>query len=158
MAKNLSTDIHEHDEAADAELYELLKTGAEAPGDADESTVGTNPDQYEPPVRESGTLDAPWGEKPPTDQVDALHYSDAFLKSFKEGREKMLETLFDSASSSNPAEQKFLSQHFDHAARGEFQTSSPQVSEKAKLMTTNKTSSARPETLTQQVNRLIRQG
>lgn len=158
--KNLSTNVHGHDHEADQELYELLKEGqsvTNSPGDDEESTVGTNPDLYpEPEDREENDIDAPWGEHDVSDRAehaDAVHFSDAFLDSFKQSRERMLSRLFDSKDPSDVSEQKGMSQYLSHAAKGKFQTSSPQLSSKAKLQPQDKTSSVN-ETLVNKVRRV----
>lgn len=140
--KNLSSDTHAHDAAQDKELLELLKTAedaGEAPGDDDESTVGETPDPTPPPEdRGAGTTDAAWGEEPTkTEGEPALHFSDEAVRQFRQGREKFLEKYFDSPSSSGPAEKQLVGQHFQHASSGQFETSSPTLSDKSKLQKTS---------------------
>lgn len=143
--KSLSTDTHAHDHATDQKLYELLTKEAETVPleDNDKSTVGVNPDAYpDPEDRSSGSIDAPWGEKPDN---NAIQYSNEALNRFRLGREELLGKLFDGKASSDGAEQKLLSSHLDHHASGQFESSSPQL--KGKL---EKTSSA-PQTLFERV-------
>lgn len=153
--KNLSTDTHVHDASADKELYDLLSKSAsdESPGDTGETTVGVNPDLYpDPEDRPAGNMDARWGESDGKDGQTPLHYSKETLRQFKEGREKMLASLFDNKNSSDSTDQKLLGQQLSHAASGDFETSSPQLASKTD-MAIHKTSSI-PETLADQVRRI----
>lgn len=151
--KNLSVDTHPHDESKDQELYDLLKEGedpGESPGDVGESTVGAHPAHYkEPEDRSSGDMDAPWGEAPkvhPNKHHHVVHLSDSALDAVRQSREDLLDKLFDGRDSTDKTEQALMSQHFKHVSSGEFTTSSPQLSEKAKH--------SMPETLMEKIRRV----
>lgn len=149
--KSLSIDTHPHDPAVDEELYKLLKeaedtTPATSTGDDEgESTVGVNPNQYpDPEDRPTGDADAPWGEDP----GDSIDNSTEVMRSFRQSREKILDDLFDGKGSSDGTEQAVMGQHLTHASSGDFETSSPQLSAKAKE------SSVKPETLLEMTRRI----
>ncbi len=161
MSKSLSIDTHPHDPAADKELYDLLKeaedtTPATSTGDDEgETTVGVNPDQYPDPEdtkKQERTIDATWGQEF-CENNDAFHNSNEVFSQFKQSREKMLETLFDGKKSSDAQQQKEMGQHLSHAKSGQFETSSPQLSSKAKGMP--KVSSVSPETLMERVRKAL---
>ena len=157
--KSLSIDTHPHDPAKDEELYELLKEGdgnttpATSTGDDDgESTEGVNPDPYpDPDDRAANSIDAPWGEEP-GETNDANRHATEVWKQVKENREDMLSKLFSGHDSNASLEQKTMGQHLSHAARGQFESSSPQLSPKSKGMP--KVSSAQPETLMEMTRRV----
>lgn len=130
--KNLSSDTHAHQSKFDQDLYDLISKEAEDTGDdEDKSTVSTAPDLYEEGGEsDEGTLDASWGEAP---QPDPAHNSDQVYKYHQEGREKMLAKLLDSKATSDKAQQGILAQHLEHARKGDFETSSPQLTEKSKM-------------------------
>jgi len=137
--KTLSIDTHEHDQDTDSQFYAVLsdKTAdVAAPQtytdteDEDRNTVGTQPQPDEGvPDRSSGDIDAPWGEQP---SPEVVQFSRQAYTDFKQGREKLLEKLLDSKATSDKAEQSMASQYLDHAASGDFETSSPQLSGKSK--------------------------
>lgn len=129
--KNLSTDTPDHDPKADQGLYDLLTKRAEETGaDEDESTVGTMPqpddENYE---RSSGNIDAPWGEEP---SPEVLEFSRQDMTKFKETRERFLEKHFDSKGVADKVQQAVVGQQLSHAAKGDYETSSPLLSEQAK--------------------------
>lgn len=136
--KSLSHDTHAHNGADDQELYDFLsKEASDSPGDDEEGTVGVTPDTYpDPEDRKSGDIDAPWGEHDVSsgkEHADAFHNSDQVYAHYKKGREELLQKLFDSKVTSDPAHQKILSQNLEHARTGEFETSSSQLSGKSKM-------------------------
>lgn len=142
--KSLSVDTHAHDPVQDEELFKLLtKEGqdpGESPGDDNESTVGVNPPQTEEPTAEErgkGSIDASWGESAGDHKGDhALHFSNEVVRQFRENREKMLDTLFDSKGPSEDAEQQLAGQHLRHVAEGDFESSAPMIKEKSKIQKT----------------------
>lgn len=128
--KNLSSDTPGDDQEAVDRLYDGLKKVAEQTGDdEDESTVGTmvQPDD-EPKERPEGTIDAPWGEDSPA----GMQFAGENYKKFREGREELLGKLLDGKGPSDQAEKKLISQQFAHGASGDYETSSPQLSDQAK--------------------------
>lgn len=116
----------------------------------DQTQKGKNPDQYPPPEdRPTGNMDAPWGEPPGAlshGQQPVRHNADVVMKAFREGREELLGKLLDSKKPSDKAEQAVVSSMLDAASSGEFETSSPQLSEKSKM-----SSAPADETLLQQL-------
>ena len=154
--KNLSSDTHAHDTALDKDLFDMLsKEGmdpGESPGDDNASTVGVNPNQYaDPEDSGAGSIDASWGDKDDSGDGqgpnDAVHHSTEVIQKFREGREDMLDKLFDGKASSDAAEQELLGAHLSHAASGQFQSSAPQLKAKSSIQ---KTSSV-PQTLMERV-------
>lgn len=128
--KNLSVDTHDHDTEADQNLYDLLKTAADEPGDDDESTVGTMPQpDDEDQDRSEGDMDAPWGENP---SPEVVQFSRQAFTKFREGREDLLKKHFDSKSVADAADKALMGQQLDHAKSGDYETSSPLLSEQAK--------------------------
>lgn len=129
--KNLSSDTPSHNPQADQDLYDLLTKESEETGvDDDESTVGTTPDPGEEDLeRSSGDIDAPWGEKPPAEPVQ---FSKQDMSKFKETRERFLEKHFDSKGVADKANQALVGQQLQHAASGDYETSSPLLSSQAK--------------------------
>lgn len=119
-------------------FYELLKSAAptSSPGDDGESTVGVNPDAYEdPPDRESGNVDALWGESdlPPGDRSGtAQHHTNAVWDEFKKSREKFLARNFNSYEPSAKNSRDVLKQNFDHFASGDHESSKPFTNEHSK--------------------------
>lgn len=158
--KSLSIDTHPHDPAADQELYDLLKEAEDTTpatstdtADEEETTVGVNPDQYPDPEgseKTDGTIDGSWGQDF-CETNDANHHSNQAFAQFKQSREKMLDELFDGKADCDAVEQKTMSQHLSHAASGQFETSSTQLSGKAKGMP--KVSSVSMETLMERIRR-----
>lgn len=128
--------LSEPQEDADR-FYELMKSAApETPGDDEESTVGVNPDQYpDPPDREKGNEEAPWGEEdlPPGDPAGtAQHHTNAAWRGFRQSREKFLDRHFDAYSGSAQNAQDVLKQNLDHAKSGDFEASKPMTGEASK--------------------------
>jgi len=114
----------ELDRTYEAQLSELLKEGTEdsGPGDTEKSTVGVNPDQSaDPEGRESGNIDAPWGEPGPE---NPQQHSNAVFNEFTRGREQFLERNFAGMRPSQQADQKLLEQNLSHAKGGDFDASS----------------------------------
>jgi hypothetical protein len=121
--------LSEPQEDADR-FYELMKSAApETPGDDEESTVGVNPDPYpDPPDRDKGNDEAPWGEKdlPPGDRSGtAQHHTNAAWRGFKQSREKFLNRNFDAYTGSAKNSQDVLSQALDHFKSGDHESSKP---------------------------------
>ena len=155
--KNLSVDNIPHDEQDDAKLFELLskeaaEAGGEKPADNEhEGTVGTTGLYPSPEDRGEGTVDAPWGEKDGR-LIDGKHqpnhHSNGAYAEFKKGREELLSRIFDGKGSSDKTEQGLISQSFSHGASGDFSTSSPQLSGKAK-------EASQHETLLDRTRRLV---
>lgn len=131
MAKNLTTDTPDHDHEADQRLYDLLTKEAEETGaDDDESTVGTTPQPgNEDLERSKGSIDAPWGEDP---SPDVVNFSKQYLTKFRETREDFLKKHFDANPVAESADQALVSQQLSHASSGDYETSSPLLSEQAK--------------------------
>jgi hypothetical protein len=129
--KNLTTDTPTHDPQADQDLYDLLTKQAEQTGDdEDETTVGTTPQPDDEDLeRESGNIDAPWGEKP---SPEVVNFANQGLTKFKETRERFIEKHFDSQGVAAKAQQAVVGQQLDHASSGDYETSSPLLSEQAK--------------------------
>lgn len=154
--KTLSIDTHEHDADTDDQFYVALsekQADVVAPQtytdteDEDRSTVGTQPQPDEGvPDRSKGDIDAPWGEAP---SPEVVQFSRQAYTDFKQGREKLLEKLLDSKVTSDKAEQGLVAQQFDHAASGDFETSSPQLSGKSK------TSAAQYETVAERLRAVV---
>ena len=137
--KPLSTDAHVHNPTDDQDFYDLLNKEAETTLEQnEESTEGTAPDFYPDSVEEK------------QESVPLLQFSDAALKEFKAGREQLLARLFDGKAATDGAEQALVSAHLDHAASGQFETNSTQLSAKSKIQ---KVASA-PETLAQYTRRV----
>jgi hypothetical protein len=69
-----------------------------------------------PADRGAGTLNAPWGEKPAVDKDGApVAYGKAVMDAADEGRQKMVERLFDSIGPAAKADQSLISSMFTHA-------------------------------------------
>lgn len=69
-----------------------------------------------PADRGAGTLDAPWGEKPAVDKDGAsVAYGKAVMDASEEGRQKMIERLFDSVGPAAKADQALISGMFTRA-------------------------------------------
>jgi hypothetical protein len=69
-----------------------------------------------PEGRASHSLDAPWGEPPAVDKDGAsVAYGKAVMEASEEGRQKMVERLFDSIGPAAKADQALVSSMFTHA-------------------------------------------
>ena len=129
--KNLTTDTPDHDHKADQDLYDLLTKQAEqVEDDEDKSTVGTTPQPDDEDLeRPKGTIDAPWGEEP---SPEVVAFTNQGMAKFKETRERFIEKHFDSKGVADKAQQAVVAQQLDHASSGDYETSSPLLSEQAK--------------------------
>ena len=157
--KTLTTDTPGHNPVHDSELYDWLKTAepaaptvvkkaqaaapmdkeGEDPGetleDNEDGTEGINPVQVpDPETTGEGTIDASWGQE--DGKNDAIHFSNEATKQFRQNREVILGRLLDGKASSEGAEQALLGQNLSHAASGQFETSSPMLTDKSKLQKT----------------------
>jgi len=148
--KSLSIDVHGHDPAHDQELYDLLKNASatptkkvvvptmdkegqdpgESPGD-DTSVQGVNPDQSDVD-RPKDSIDAPWGEAGPK---AVLQFSNEVSRQFRKNREDLIHRLFDGSHSSAVTEKKLLGKNLQHAAKGDFETSSLTLGPKTASLT-----------------------
>lgn len=93
---------------------------AEAPKNNEDETQKGVQNVYGPPAgREPGTLDAKWGDKP-KDGPDGypVNHSTGVRREARDGREGLLERLFDSLKATAPAEQAQMKAHYDHAGEG----------------------------------------
>jgi hypothetical protein len=115
-----------------------------------QSTVGMA-DVFKPPTdRAPGTLDAHWGDHPAEGHNGYPDvYGTAAMQAAKDGREEMLERLFDSPKTTAPAEQAFMSQHFVNASKGD-----PHAPMLQRGRLPAKTASVDDETLTDAVVRI----
>lgn len=113
------------------------------PNNEDETNKGTNGVRKDPEGRAPGTLDAPWGAKPPPPET----YGTATRREAQDGRGDLLDRILDSGKTTAPAEQSLMRQYFEHAAEGN--PHSPV------LQRGHKTASADSETLTDSVMRVV---
>jgi hypothetical protein len=114
--------------------------------DEERSTVGTTHVHEEPEDKgEVGTIDASWGEEPPSSPEN---YSDAAEKGNEEGGQKLLKRVLDSKPTASKADQALIAQNFTRGASGNFETHSPLLKEKSKL------SHARASTILERVRAL----
>ena len=116
-------------------FYELMKNGEQTPTDEDVAP----PDPVE--LYEEESL--------PKAPASKIHLARPVLEAIHDGREKLLDTIFNEKGKSDSAEQASMAQRFDHVRSGEFETSSPQLSAKSKM----KIAEA-PLTLAEQLRRL----
>ena len=111
----------------------------------DDTNKGVN-NVYNPPAgRAPGTIDARWGDTPPTDPVQ---HSTAVKREAYDDRNEQIERLLDSPATSAKAEQNLLSAYLEHASEGH--PHSPL------LQRGHKTASAgRPASLTDEILRVV---
>jgi hypothetical protein len=148
----------------DAEFKHMDELFAKLGGDDDpgnvgtninEATKGVNPEQYKDESDKGQGMDAPWSKEPGATshgQQPVVHVSNPVLRAFREGREELLGKLLDAKAPSDKAEQATVSALLTAASKGDFETSSPQLSEKSKM-----SSVPEHETLLQQVRRITGQ-
>jgi hypothetical protein len=112
----------------------LVKEGTKTETDEDKSTVGVNPNQQPDPegrAEDAGTIDAPWGEKNDKgSEPSSEHFSDAVAQGFIQSRQNILDELFDGKKPAAKAEQKLVSQNFDHARSGDYESKAPLLESK----------------------------
>lgn len=128
-------------EEATDRLLEFMKSASDdSPGDTDRSTVGINPEPYKnPPLREakSGTSEANWGQHDGEEDAPsgtAQHHSNTAWKSFREGRERFLERVFNSFDASRKQSISQLGEEFDHFQNGDHESNGPFLGEHSKRM------------------------
>ncbi len=100
--KNLSKDAIPHDPEGDRQLYDVLeKVGTEQPEDDENTSVeGENPQPDEGVEgRRPGTIATSWGEESP----EGMQFSQQMYAKFREGRETLLNKLFNNKSKSDKA-------------------------------------------------------
>lgn len=109
---------------------------------------------YEAPSgRKPSTLDAPWGEQPPAGPSgDPDIYGTAVMRSAQDTRANMIERIFDSPTTSAPAEQALMNSLFENARDG--RPHSPLL-QRGKSITKDHGEDKEAETLTDQVNRVV---
>lgn len=125
------------------DLKAALSKSAEAPADNEDGiNRGVNSVWPVPDDRKPGTIDAKWGDRPPANMVNN---GTSVVEAAKDGREDMIERLFDSPKTTAPAEQAAMSALFGGMASAE--SHSP-------LLTRGKEKKASDETLTDKVVRI----
>lgn len=109
------------------ELYELLQTkraSGEIQNNEDASTVGTVNLYDDPEDRaEAGKIDAPWGEKGPTEGKrpnQAFHNSDGVYDEHKKVRQGVVDHIFFDRKKADEADQALISANFEHGKSGDF--------------------------------------
>lgn len=98
-----------------------------------------------PPGRESGNIDAPWGEAP---HPDPNHNGDAAWKLHLDTRFGTLKRLFDGKENAKDVDQALVQQYFEHGKPGEYETRAALLHKEAQAL--------QPEgaTLTERVRKL----
>lgn len=86
-----------------------MKTAESAETNEDKMVRGVNNVWSNPPGRKPETLDAQWGDKPPS----PMTMGQAANEAAEEGREKMVDRLFDAAGPSATAEQALVRDIFN---------------------------------------------
>lgn len=135
--------------SAEAMRQALLEKRAAENGTTLESNVdqgndGVNNVYPNPEGRPSGTLSAPWGEKP---HPDPFHHSTSVWEQAQEDRPKMLGRLFDVLEPSAAADKKLVSDNFE---TNTYESHSPLLQKKA--------SHESPPTLGERVRSLLSRG
>ena len=93
------------------DLRALMGKVADAPKNNEDDTNKGIENVYGPPHgRSPGTLDARWGDTPPPPET----YGTGTKREARDGRNEMLERLFDSPRTSADVEQKLLRQNLTH--------------------------------------------
>ena len=125
---------------------------AEAPKNNENDTLkGVANVRTQPEDRAPGTLDAKWGDDPPEGHNGYPDvYSTAVMREAKDGRGELIERMFDSPKAVAAKEQALMRQYFENAGEGD--PHSPML-QRGNLPL--KHAHAEPETLTDQVNRVI---
>lgn len=111
----------------------------------DETTKGKANVYPPPPGREPGTLSARWGDAAGHTVVN----STAAVEAAREGREGMVERLFNSPSTSGPAEQELIRTLFNR------DTVEDAVKPHSAMLRHGRTKTASDETLTDRVLRVV---
>jgi hypothetical protein len=121
--------------------------GARIENNEEQTNKGVGDVHTAPKDRKPGTLDARWGDHPPVSKNgDQAVFGTAAEREAKDGRNEMIERLFDSPKSSASAEQALMSQNFTGAADGH--PHSP-------LLQRGRVKTAADETLTDKVRKVI---
>lgn len=138
------------------DLYELL--GKEAnettlEDNEDDSTVGTLSVYEDPKERESGTIDAHWGDTDISEGKklpSAQHHSTAVDKLHADTREGVLDRSFSGKAQADQVHQALINENFAHAASGDYSTHSTHLKKKS----VEKVSHVRTPTLLERVKGL----
>ncbi len=135
------------------ELYELLQTkraSGEVPNNEGASTVGTANLYDDPDDRVEGEMDAPWGEKGPTEQGrpnQAFHNTSGVYDEHKKVRQGVVDKIFFDRKKTDAADQALISANFEHGKSGDFSAHSIHLQGKS----VEKISHPRTPTLMEQV-------
>lgn len=86
-----------------------MKTAEAVETNEGQMTRGVNNVYPNPPGRKPETLDAKWGDKPPP----PMTFGEGVNEAAEEGREKMIDRLFDAAGPSATADQALLRDIFN---------------------------------------------
>lgn len=122
--------------------------GARIEDNENQTNKGLGDVHTAPKDRKPGTLDARWGDHPPISKTDdQAVFGTAVEREAKDGRNEMIERLFDSPKSSAPAEQAEMASLFANAA--DAHPHSP-------LLQRGRVKTAADETLTDKVRRVIK--
>lgn len=114
-----------------------------------ESVRAQNNVRKDPPGRAPGTLDAKWGDEPAKDRDgDQVAYSSAVKREAHDGREGVVDRLFDSVASSAKADQDAIGDYFNAKTVSEARTPH------SLLLRHGKDKTAAAESLTDQVVRI----
>ena len=104
------------------------------PTNVAKSTVGTTSLYDNPEDRgESGTLDAPWGEK---GTKDPNHNGSGAWNKHVETKHELLDKAFSGTKPAAKAEQQLISANFAHGASGDFESHAPSLHAKSKTKAT----------------------
>lgn len=115
-------------------LESMLKEGEEKEGsdttpatstdpkDETRSTVGTTSLYDNPEDRESGNVDAPWGEKPPE---DPQQHGTGVENKHVDTERGILDKAFSGTAAAAKADQQLISANFAHGASGDFESRQP---------------------------------
>lgn len=135
---------------------ELIRAGLKQAAEAGGARIEDNENQtnkglgnvFPPPEgRKPGTLDAQWGDTPPkTEHGDQAVYGTAAEREAKNGRNDMIDRLFDSPKSNAGSEQSEMRELFENADKGN--PHSP-------MLQRGRVKAAADETLTDKVRRIV---
>lgn len=101
--------------------------------DETRSTVGTTSLYENPADRQSGNLDAPWGEPGPKDPD---HHGSGPWNKHVETKHELLDKAFSGTQTAAKADQQLISANFAHGASGDFETHSPLLHAKSETKAT----------------------
>jgi hypothetical protein len=115
------------------QFYEVLKAAEKTPNDAGQMVRSEATELYE----EQDDMPAPTSMDASIGNRDrprsSVLLAQSVLKAIHDGRERLLDEIFDEKGKSDAVEQKLIAGRFTHGASGDFETSSPQLAEKSKL-------------------------